>query len=145
VAVGETTCDPLSATAVPFKFALTQLTVFHVSVELPPDAMEVGFASMPAAGPSTVTVACAVAVAPDELLDTKAYVVVAVGETTCDPLIATAAPFSVALTALVDVHVNVELPPDAMEVGLAPIAAVGEPLLATVTVTWPQSLAPVEL
>ena len=34
----------------PFKFALTQLTVFHVSVELPPNAMEVGFASMPAAG-----------------------------------------------------------------------------------------------
>jgi hypothetical protein len=50
VAVGETTSDPFNATVVPFKSALTQLIVFHVSVELPPDAMEVGFALIPAAG-----------------------------------------------------------------------------------------------
>ena len=74
VAVGETTCDPLNATVVPFKSALTQLTVFHVSVELPPDAMDVGFALMPAPGGPlelTVTVACAEAVTPAALVATK--------------------------------------------------------------------------
>jgi hypothetical protein len=50
VAVGETTWDPLSATGVPFKSALTQFTVFQVSVELPPDAIVVGFALIPAPG-----------------------------------------------------------------------------------------------
>jgi hypothetical protein len=74
VAVGETTWDPLNATGVPFKSALTQFTVFHVSVELPPDAMVVGFALIPAPGGPvvpTVTVAAAVAVAPVELVAMK--------------------------------------------------------------------------
>jgi hypothetical protein len=53
---------------------------------------------------------------------------------------ATAAPFRVALAAFVDVQVRVELPPEAMEVGLALIAAV-----VTLTVTSPQSVAPSEL
>jgi len=57
-------------------------------------------------------------------------VVVAVGETVCEPLRATAAPFRVALAAFVDVQVRVELPPEAMEGGLALIAAV-----VTLTVT----------
>ena len=60
VDVGETTWDPFNATDAPFKSALTQLTVFHVSVELLPDAMVFGFALMPAAGgplEPTVTVA----------------------------------------------------------------------------------------
>jgi len=52
-------------------------------------------------------------------------VVVAVGETVCVPLTATAAPFKVALAAFVDVQVRVELPPDVIEVGLAVIPAVG--------------------
>lgn len=65
--------------------------------------------------------------------------VVEVGETICDPLTATDAPFRVALTALADVQVRVELPPEEMELGLALIAAV-----VTVTVVCPQSVAPVE-
>jgi hypothetical protein len=95
----------------------------------------------------TVTVADAVAVVPDELLAMRVYAVVAVGETTCDPLTATAAPLSVALTALVEDHVNVELPPDVMEVGLAVRDAVGlpPPPPLTVTVTCPQSVAPLAL
>jgi len=144
---GETICDPFNATVVPFRSALTALVVVHVSVELPPDAIEVGLALIPAAGgplEPTVTVACADAVAPDELLATNVYVVVAVGETDCDPLTATGAPFRVALTALVDVQVSVELPPDAIEVGLALIPAVG-PLEPTVTVAWAVAVAPVEL
>jgi hypothetical protein len=74
VAVGETTWDPLNATGVPFKSALTQFTVFQVSVELPPGAIVVGFALIPAPGgpvAPTVTVAVAVAVAPVELLAMK--------------------------------------------------------------------------
>jgi hypothetical protein len=62
-------------------------------------------------------------------------VVVEVGETDCDPLTATAAPLRVALTAFVDVHVSVELPPDVIEVGFAVIPAVGAALPVTVTVT----------
>jgi hypothetical protein len=58
--------------------------------------------------------------------------VVAVGETTCDPLTATEAPFRVALVALVELQVSVELPPDAIEVGFALMAAVGQ-LVLTVT------------
>lgn len=57
---------------------------------------------------------------------------------------ATGEPFRVALTALVDVQVRVELPPAEIEAGLAVIPAVGAPE-ATVTVVWPQSVAPVEL
>lgn len=66
------------------------------------------------------------------------------GETVCDPLTATDAPLRVALTALVDVQVSVELLPTAIEVGLALIAAVGVGEV-TVTRTCPQSMAPVEL
>jgi hypothetical protein len=124
--------------------------VVHVSVELPPDAMAVGFSVSPAEGGPplefTVTVAWAEAVAPAAFLAINVYVVVAVGETVCDPLTVTVAPFSVALTAFVDVQVSVELPPDAIEVGFAPMAAVGAPLPpVTVRVTCPQSVAPVEL
>lgn len=73
VAVGETDCDPLTATGAPLRVALRALVDVQVSVELPPDVMDVGLAVIPAAGPAvpTVTVACAVAVAPDELVVMK--------------------------------------------------------------------------
>jgi hypothetical protein len=80
-----------------------------------------------------VTVACAEAVRPAAFVATKVYVVVDVGDTVCDPLTATTAPFKVALTPLVDVHVSVELPPGAIEVGLAVIPAVGASVTVTVT------------
>ena len=135
-AVGETACDPFSATFVPFKSALTSFVVVQVRVELPPDAIVVGFALIPADGgplEPTVTVAWEVAVAPDELVAMKVYVVIDVGETVCVPLTATDAPFRVALTAFVEVHVSVELPPGEMETGFALILAVGL-LEPTVTV-----------
>jgi hypothetical protein len=62
---------------------------------------------------------------PGEPVATKLYVVVAVGETVCDPLTVTDAPFRVALTALVNVQISVELPPGAIAVGFALIPAVG--------------------
>jgi hypothetical protein len=71
VTVGETTIDPDRATGVPFSFALTQLMVFQVSVELPPAEIVLGVALIPAAGgppDPTVTVTVAVAVVPEELL-----------------------------------------------------------------------------
>jgi hypothetical protein len=73
VAVGETTCDPLTATAAPFKVALVAFVDDQVSVELPPEVIVVGFALMVAVGPPdvTVTVADEVAVAPEELLAMK--------------------------------------------------------------------------
>ena len=64
------------------------------------------------------------------------------GETTCDPLTATEAPLSVALVALVEDQVRVELPPDVIVVGLAVIEAVGALPEFTVMVTWPQSVLP---
>jgi hypothetical protein len=106
----------------------------------------VGLAVMPApTGPleATVTVACAVAVAPDELVVINVYVVVAEGVTVCDPLTATGAPFSVALAAFVDVQARVELPPAEMEVGLAVMPAVG-PDEPTVIVACDVAVAPEE-
>ena len=70
---------------------------------------------------------------------------VAVGETTCDPLTATEAPFSRALTALVDDQVSVELPPGEIVVGFALIEAVGFPPEPTVTVAVEVAVAPEEL
>jgi hypothetical protein len=62
-------------------------------------------------------------------------VVVAVGETDSDPLTGTESPFKVALVALVDDQVRVELPPAAIVVGLAVMEAVGPPPQVPVTVT----------
>jgi hypothetical protein len=134
--VGDTDCDPFNGTVVPFRSAVTAFCVVHVRVELPPELITVGLAVMPApTGPleATVTVACAVAVAPEALVVINVYVVVDVGEMVCDPLRATGAPFSVALAAFIDVQVRVELPPGDIEVGLALMPAVG-PAEPTVTV-----------
>jgi hypothetical protein len=71
--------------------------------------------------------------------------VVAVGETTCDPLTGTELPFSKALVALVEDQVRVELPPDVIVVGFAVIEAVGFPPEPMVTVTVEVAVAPEEL
>jgi hypothetical protein len=70
---------------------------------------------------------------------------VAVGDTTCDPLTATEAPFSRALVAFVEDQVRVELPPGAIVVGLALMEAVGFPPEPTVTVAVEVAVAPEEL
>ena len=59
------------------------------------------------AGAVTVTVAVAV-VEPAELVATSEYVVVAVGETLCDPLAAADAPFNVTLVASEVVHESID-------------------------------------
>jgi hypothetical protein len=53
------------------------------------------------------------------------YIVVAVGETDCDPLVPTGAPFSVTETAFVVFHDSIDVPPLVMLVGFAEIVAVG--------------------
>ena len=63
--------------------------------------------------------------APEALVTVKRYAVVVVGETTSDPFKGTGVPFRFPLTALVDVHVRVLLPPGDMVVGFAVIPAVG--------------------
>jgi hypothetical protein len=71
---GETDCEPLSGTAVPFKSALTAFVDVHVRVELLPAVIDVGFAKIPAVGGPfvpTVTTAEAVAVALEELVAIK--------------------------------------------------------------------------
>jgi len=72
-------------------------------------------------------------------------VVVAAGETTCDPLTGTELPFNKALVALVEDQVRVELPPGAIVVGFAEIEAVGFPPEPIVTVTVEVAVAPEEL
>lgn len=71
VTVGDTDCEPLNGTAVPFRSAVVAFCVDHVRVELPPEEMTVGLAVMAAAGgpllAATVTVACPQSVAPDAL------------------------------------------------------------------------------
>ena len=69
------------------------------------------------------------------------------GLTVIEPLSATAAPFNVAFTAFLVDQVSVEDWPLVIEVALARIPAVTLPVEAalTVTVTEPQSVAPVEL
>jgi hypothetical protein len=100
VVVGETVWDPFRATSTPFKYTWSASVVVHVSVEDCPAWIVVGLAvrfavswSMPPPEllPETVTVAL------DETrwspsTATSVYVLVAVGETTFDPLLSTWTP-----------------------------------------------------
>jgi hypothetical protein len=70
-------------------------------------SVAVGFGVGVGAGAVTVTVAVAV-VEPAELVATSEYVAVAVGETLCDPLAATDAPFNVTLVASEVVHESID-------------------------------------
>jgi hypothetical protein len=109
VVVGETTRDPLAATAAPSSVIVVAFEVAHESVDDWPLLMLVGFAFSVAVGIGVVTVTVAVAVVePAELVATSEYVAVAVGETVCDPLVATAAPFSVTVVAFEVVHESVD-------------------------------------
>jgi len=112
VAVGETICDPLAATAAPFSVIVVAFEVDHESVDDWPLLMLAGFAFSMAVGiggGGAVTVTVAVAVLePAELVATSEYDAVAVGETICDPLAATAAPFSVIVVAFEVDHESVD-------------------------------------
>ena len=111
VVVGETTRDPLAATAAPSSVIVVAFAVDHESVDDWPLLMLVGFAFSVAVGigVGAVTVTFAVAVVePAELVATSEYVVVAVGDILCDPVAATEAPFSVIVVASVVDHESVD-------------------------------------
>lgn len=58
--MGDTVCDPFKGTVVPFRSAVVAFWVVHVRVELPPAAIRVELAVIPAVGglaAVTVTVA----------------------------------------------------------------------------------------
>lgn len=48
--MGDTVCDPLRATVVPLRSALTAFCVDQVRVEVPPAEIEAGLATIPADG-----------------------------------------------------------------------------------------------
>jgi hypothetical protein len=73
------------------------LVVVHVSVELAPAAIEVGFAAIAAV--VTFTVACPQSVSPAALWAVMREVVVVVGDTDCDPFNGTDVPLRSAVVA----------------------------------------------
>jgi hypothetical protein len=86
------------------------------------------------AGAATVTVT-ADWTEPVELLATRVYVVVTIGETVRDPFALTADPLRVTVVAFMVDHCSVELCPLIIEVGIALISAVGIGAGGAVTVT----------
>ena len=102
----------------------------HVSVELPPLAIEVGVAVNVTVGAgTTVTVAVAVLLVPPTPVQVNEYDVVTVrASVLCVPLVARVPlqpPMAVHEVALVELHVSVEAPPLAIEVGFAVNVTVG--------------------
>jgi hypothetical protein len=111
----------------------------HVSVEAPPLATDVGFAvSVTVAAGTTVTVAVATLLVPPAPVQISEYDVVAViAPVLCVPLIDLAPlqpPEAVHDVALVELHVSVEVPPLATEVGFADSVTVAIPGTVTVAV-----------
>jgi len=135
VAVGDTARVPLIA-SVPVQPPLAvhdvELVLDQVSVELAPAVIVAGFAvnvTVGAVEGLTVTVADAIPVPPVPAQD-SVYVVVAVGDTTWVPLVASAPvqpPDAVHEVALVLDQVSVEVLPESMVVGLAVNVTVGVP------------------
>jgi hypothetical protein len=117
----------------------------HVSVELPPFAIDAGFAvSVAVATGTTVTTAAPVVLAPPAPVQVNEYDLVAVrAPVLCVPLAAFVPlqpPEAVHDVALVELHVNVELLPLAIDVGFAVSVTVAGG--STVTIAVAAVLAP---
>jgi hypothetical protein len=116
-------------------------------MEAPPMAMDVGFAVSVtvATAPDNVTVAVAIVLAPPAPLQTNEYDVVAVSAPVLSvPLVALVPlqpPEAVHEVALVELHVSMEAPPTAMDIGLAVSVTVAA-ALDNVTVAVAIVLAP---
>jgi hypothetical protein len=114
------------------------LVELQVSVEAAPLTTDVGFAVKEAVGsPRIVTVAVAAVLVPPGPVQVSEYVVLAVSAPVgWLPLVAFAPakvpPVAVHDVALVELHVSVEVPPLAIEVGLAVSVAVGSGAMVTV-------------
>jgi hypothetical protein len=115
------------------------LVELHVSVEVPPLATEIGFAVSVAVGvPGTVTVAVATLLIPPAPVQINEYEFVAVSAAVpWVPLVALVPlqpPEAVQEVALVELHVSVEAPPLATEVGFAVNVTVGAGTTLTLAV-----------
>jgi hypothetical protein len=115
------------------------LVELHVSVEAAPLATEVGFAASVTVGvPGTMTVAVATLLVPPRPAQVNEYEFVAVSAPVlCVPLAALAPlqpPEATHEVALVELHVSVEAPPLATEVGFAVSVTVGAGTTVTLTV-----------
>jgi hypothetical protein len=116
------------------------LVELHVSVEAPPLATEVGLAVRVTVGAgATVTVAVTTLLVPPVPLQLSEYEAVALrAPVLCVPLVALAPPQlpdAVQEAAFVELHVSVEEPPPAIEVGFAVNVTVGAATTVTVAVT----------
>jgi copper(I)-binding protein len=146
VAPGETSSEPLVAVD-DVHPSLVQLVVFdelQVSLDVAPGAMDVGFADSVMEGAAAVTVTVTVSVAvPPGPVHVMPYVVVAVGETPSDPLVAVDVvhPSLVQVVACVELHVSVEASPALIDVELAVRLTEGATAV-TETVTLSASLPP---
>jgi hypothetical protein len=115
------------------------LVEFHVSVEAPPLATEVGFAVNVTVGTgTTVTFAVATVLAPPAPVQVNEYEPGIVRDPVlCVPLVGLVPPQlpeAVHDVALVELHVSVEAPPLATEVGLADSVTVGADTTVTVAI-----------
>ena len=115
------------------------LLEFHVNVEAPPLTTEVGFAVNVTVGAgTTVTLAVATLLAPPTPVQVNEYEPAIVrGPVLCVPLVALVPlqfPEAVHDVALVELHVSVEAPPLATEVGFAVSVTVAVPGTVTVVV-----------
>jgi hypothetical protein len=115
------------------------LVELHVSVEAPPLATEVGFAVSVTVGVGiTVTVAVTTLLVPPVPVHAKEYDAVDVSAPVlCVPLVAFAPlqlPDAVQEVAFVELHVSVEAPLLATEIGFAVKVTVGEGTTVTVAV-----------
>jgi hypothetical protein len=127
------------------------LVEFHVSVEAPPLATEVGFAvSVTVGAGTTVTLAVATLLVPPGPMQVNEYDVAALsGPVLWLPLVALAPLQPSEAThevALVEFHVSVEATPLATEVGFAVSVTVGAGTTVTLAVaTWLVPPAPVQV
>jgi hypothetical protein len=123
------------------------LVELHVSVEVPPEAIVVGFAVKAAVGAGAIaTEAVAAGLTPPGPVQVSEYDVFDVSAPVLRlPLDGNAPlqpPEAVHAVALAEVHVSVEVPPEAIVVGFAVKAAVGTAVAATVTVAVAAGLSP---
>ena len=125
VTVGDTDRDPLVLT-VPIPWSMDTVVAFvdvHVRVDEEPSEILDGFALNDTEGVLPTDTVTLSVILPDELLAVSIYVVVTVGDTERDPLLALTSPTLWSITADVApliFQLNVELPPSTIDVGLAP-------------------------
>jgi hypothetical protein len=113
------------------------LVELHVNVELPPLAITEGAAANVAAGMMLTRTVDTLLVPPVPVHVKEYELAIVTAPVLCVPLVALAPlqpPVAVQEVALVELHVNVELPPLAMEVGLAVNVTVGAGTTVTVAV-----------